>query len=218
MLGYQGHAGNHRTEPHSASNTDALRRIGDLIRGAQKQGLPQHHNNGYGAQPPLAARKTSNVESDNQQHERQGPGYNLTPLRAWSLSRAQEQEQPDNDPPSQQTVGNGQPTQSAKYGILAQMQQIVKDGEKLKMALEVLEKERGFYQNQFFMFAQGSSGSEDVGQQATLRQHVDQRAAQIGRDIAEKQASLESMKDRYNLLQALAGKLGDFQQDLPTSA
>jgi len=26
------------------------------------------------------------------------------------------------------------------------------------------------------------------------------------------------MKDRYNLLQALAGKLGDFQQDLPTSA
>ena len=99
-----------------------------------------------------------------------------------------------------------------------EMQQIVKDGEKLKMELEVLEKERGFYQNQFYMFAQGSSNSEDVNQQATLRQHVDQRAAQIGRDIAEKQGSLESMKERYNLLQALAGKLGDFQQDLSTSA
>lgn len=47
---------------------------------------------------------------------------------------------------------------------------------------------------------------------------MDQRAAQISRDIAEKQSNLEAMKDRYNFLQALAGKLGDFQQQDQVSA
>lgn len=42
---------------------------------------------------------------------------------------------------------------------------------------------------------------------------MDQRAAQISRDISEKQSNLEAMKDRYNLLQALVSKLGDFQQE-----
>lgn len=36
------------------------------------------------------------------------------------------------------------------------MQQIRKDGEKVKVDIEILEKERGFYQNNFYLFAQGN--------------------------------------------------------------
>lgn len=36
------------------------------------------------------------------------------------------------------------------------MQQIIKDGEKLRLDVEILEQERGFYQNNFYRFAQGN--------------------------------------------------------------
>lgn len=42
---------------------------------------------------------------------------------------------------------------------------------------------------------------------------MDQRAALISRDIAEKQSNLEAMTDRYAFLQGLAGRLGDYQQE-----
>lgn len=116
-----------------------MRRLNDILKSMNK---PPNQ--------PQAFRKHSMPESE----EKHGPACNLTPLRTFSLSRAHEAEEPSD--PVQSTHAGQPAAQNAKVGILAQMQQIIKDGEKLKVDIEILEKERGFYQNNFYLFAQGN--------------------------------------------------------------